>query len=111
VLASGSRGVAGVRRLIGLLGGVVRRCLVVVIARRTHERALLEGAPVFLLLLFLRCMVQCSLVLIAIDRGLVLGPLAAQCSSTSHVVAVDVPLGIDIGSSISVNLPLVQAQT
>jgi hypothetical protein len=55
--------------------------------------------------------VGCSPVLIGVDRGLVLGPLAAWCSSASQVVAVDVHLSIDIGSSISVNLPPVQTWT
>ena len=57
------------------------------------------------------CVVQCSLVQIAVDRGLVLEPLAARCSSASRVVAMGVPLGINVGSNISVNLPLVQART
>ena len=43
-------------------------------------------------------------VLIIVHRGLVLGLPAARCSS-SRAGAVDVSLGFDSGSSISVNLP------
>jgi hypothetical protein len=44
-------------------------------------------------------------VLISVRLGLVLGLSAARCSS-SQAGAVDVSLGSDSGSSISVNLPL-----
>jgi len=73
-------------------------------------RVQLEGAPVSLAAAVL-APVWCSSVLVVVDSGLVLGPLAAWCSSTSRVAAADVPLGINIGSSISINLPLVQART
>jgi hypothetical protein len=52
--------------------------------------------------------VQSCLALIVVDRGLVLGSLAARCSSSSQVGAGDVPLDTDFGSSISVNLLSVQ---
>jgi hypothetical protein len=42
--------------------------------------------------------------LVSVHRGLVLGLPAARCSS-SRAGAVDVSLGSDSGSSISVNLP------
>jgi hypothetical protein len=47
------------------------------------------------------CGVVC---LIIVHNGLLLGLPAAQCSS-SRAGAVDVSLGSNIGSSISVNLP------
>jgi len=91
--------------------GMVRRYLVVVIPRGTHVLVQLEGSYVSRCCCSCACVVQCSSVLVDVDRGLVLGPLAAWCSSASRVAAADVPLGINIGSSISVNLPLVQART
>jgi len=63
--------------------GVVRRYLVVMILRRTHVHVQLEGAPVSRCCCSCACVVQCSPVLIAVDRGLVIGPLAARCSSAS----------------------------
>jgi hypothetical protein len=48
--------------------------------------------------------------LVSVHRGLVLGFLAAQCSS-SRAGAVDISLGSGSGSSISVNLPAVQVRT
>jgi hypothetical protein len=46
----------------------------------------------------------CAVRLIIVHRGLVLGLLAARCSS-SQVGAVDVSFGSGSGSNISVNLP------
>jgi hypothetical protein len=79
--------------------------------RKIKKQGLPMETPVVCCCCSCTCVVQSHLAPIAVVRGLVLRSPAVRCSSASQVSAVDVPLGTDFGSSISVNLSLDQTRT
>jgi hypothetical protein len=97
--------------LVDLVAAAIAGCAVAATVWRTSSPLLdLEVA----LFLVVYCVPLCccasvpvwcrALCLVSIHRGLVLGLPATRCSS-SQAGAMDVSLGSDSGSSISVNLP------